>query len=43
VDVEGTGEEAKFTFNGVPKPESVPDAPPAETGSKAAAGGTTGA
>jgi ATP-dependent Clp protease ATP-binding subunit ClpC len=30
VDVEGTGEEAKFTFKGVAKPESVPDAPPAE-------------
>ena len=30
VDVEGTGEDAKFTFKGVPKPESVPDAPPPE-------------
>ncbi len=30
VDVEGEGETAKFTFNGVPKPDSVPDAPPAE-------------
>jgi ATP-dependent Clp protease ATP-binding subunit ClpC len=30
VDVEGTGEDAKFTFKGVAKPESVPDAPPAE-------------
>jgi ATP-dependent Clp protease ATP-binding subunit ClpC len=30
VDVEGEGEAAKFTFNGVPKPELVPDAPPAE-------------
>jgi ATP-dependent Clp protease ATP-binding subunit ClpC len=30
VDVEGTGEDAKFTFKGVPKPETVPDAPPAE-------------
>jgi ATP-dependent Clp protease ATP-binding subunit ClpC len=26
VDIEGTGEETKFTFVGVPKPESVPDA-----------------
>src|SRR5580698_1855037 len=26
VDVEGSGETAKFTFNGVPKPEVVPDA-----------------
>ena len=38
VDVEGTGPEAQFTFKGVPKP----DAPPAETGSKAAADGTGG-
>jgi ATP-dependent Clp protease ATP-binding subunit ClpC len=30
VDVEGAGEEAKFTFKGVPKPDSVPDAPPVE-------------
>jgi ATP-dependent Clp protease ATP-binding subunit ClpC len=30
VDTEGTGKEAKFTFNGVPKPEAVPDTPPAE-------------
>ena len=30
VDVEGTGETAKFTFNGVPKPDAVPDAPAAE-------------
>jgi ATP-dependent Clp protease ATP-binding subunit ClpC len=30
VDVEGTGDDAKFTFKGVPKPESVPDAPPPE-------------
>src|ERR1700720_2704317 len=26
-DVEGSGETAKFTFNGVPRPEGVPDAP----------------
>jgi ATP-dependent Clp protease ATP-binding subunit ClpC len=26
VDVEGSGETAKFTFTGVPKPDSVPDA-----------------
>src|SRR5579872_5769167 len=26
VDVEGSGESAKFTFNGVPKPEVLPDA-----------------
>jgi ATP-dependent Clp protease ATP-binding subunit ClpC len=30
VDVKGTGEEAQFTFKGVPKPDAVPDAPPAE-------------
>src|SRR5256714_1309312 len=30
VDVKGTGEDAEFTFKGVPKPEAVPDAPPAE-------------
>jgi len=30
VDVEGTGEAAKFTFNGVAKPEVVPDTPAPE-------------
>ncbi len=30
VDVEGSGEAAKFTFTGVPKPEVVPDAPAPE-------------
>ena len=42
VDVEGTGPEAQFTFEGVPKPDEVPDAPPAEIGSKTAASGTGG-
>jgi ATP-dependent Clp protease ATP-binding subunit ClpC len=43
VDAEGgTGEEAQFTFKGVPRPGEMPDAPPAETGSKAAAGRTNG-
>jgi ATP-dependent Clp protease ATP-binding subunit ClpC len=44
VDAEGTGEEAQFTFKGVPKPGEMPDAPPAEIASesKAAAGGTGG-
>ncbi|WP_067918805.1 ATP-dependent Clp protease ATP-binding subunit, partial [Actinomadura rubrobrunea] len=28
VDVEGEGEDAKFTFRGVPKPSGVPDSPP---------------
>ena len=42
VDVEGTGPEAQFTFEGVPKPDEVPDTPPAEIDSKAAAGGTGG-
>jgi ATP-dependent Clp protease ATP-binding subunit ClpC len=40
VDVEGTGEDAHFTFEGVPRPGEMPDAPPAETGSKAATGAT---
>jgi ATP-dependent Clp protease ATP-binding subunit ClpC len=35
VDVEGEGEEAQFAFKGVPKPESVPDAPLAEVPSNA--------
>jgi ATP-dependent Clp protease ATP-binding subunit ClpC len=30
VDTEGSGDEVKFTFTGVPKPESMPDAPPEE-------------
>ena len=29
VDTEGSGETGKFTFTGVPKPDSVPDAPSA--------------
>ena len=40
--MEGTGPEAQFTFEGVPKPDEVPDAPPAEIGSKTAVGGTGG-
>jgi ATP-dependent Clp protease ATP-binding subunit ClpC len=42
VDVEGEGEEAQFTFKGVPKPGEMPDTPPAEIASesKAAAVGT---
>jgi ATP-dependent Clp protease ATP-binding subunit ClpC len=35
VDVKGTGEDAQFTFKGVPKPDSVPDAVPAEVESRA--------
>ena len=44
VDVEGTGDDAKFAFKGVPRPGEVPDAPPAEIASesKAAAGGADG-
>jgi ATP-dependent Clp protease ATP-binding subunit ClpC len=42
VDVKGTGEEAQFTFKGVPKPGEMPDTPPAEIDTKAAAGGTDG-
>jgi ATP-dependent Clp protease ATP-binding subunit ClpC len=41
VDVEGEGEEQKFTFRGEPKPVSVPDVPPVDlAGGPAAAGGT---
>jgi ATP-dependent Clp protease ATP-binding subunit ClpC len=43
VDVEGTGPEAQFTFKGVAKPDSVPDAPPVVIESKAAASGAEGA
>jgi ATP-dependent Clp protease ATP-binding subunit ClpC len=44
VDVEDTGPEAQFTFEGVPKPGEVPTMPPAEIASesKAAAVGTDG-
>src|SRR5213083_2998105 len=42
VDVKGTGEDAEFTFKGVPKPGQVPDTPPAEIDTKAAAGRTGG-
>jgi len=41
VDVEGTDEEAKFVFKGEPKPESVPDAPPAEIETQASSGART--
>jgi ATP-dependent Clp protease ATP-binding subunit ClpC len=34
VDTEGSGEAAKFTFTGVPKPDSVTDVPPAELASQ---------
>jgi ATP-dependent Clp protease ATP-binding subunit ClpC len=34
VDVEGSGETAKFTFTGVPKPDAVPDAPETEMASE---------
>jgi ATP-dependent Clp protease ATP-binding subunit ClpC len=42
VDVEGTGPQAQLTFEGVPRPGEVPDAPPAEIDTKAAAGRTGG-
>ncbi|HEV2241052.1 MAG TPA: hypothetical protein VGR98_08395, partial [Streptosporangiaceae bacterium] len=42
VDAEGTGAEGMFTFKGVPKPEAVPDAPPAEIDTKPAVGGADG-
>jgi ATP-dependent Clp protease ATP-binding subunit ClpC len=41
VDAEGTGEDAKFSFNGINKPSAVPDAPPVEEESKAGASGAT--
>ncbi|HTA10080.1 MAG TPA: ATP-dependent Clp protease ATP-binding subunit, partial [Streptosporangiaceae bacterium] len=41
VDAEGTGEDAKFIFSGINKPSDVPDAPPVEVESKAAASGAT--
>jgi ATP-dependent Clp protease ATP-binding subunit ClpC len=42
VDVVGTGQDAKLTFKGVPKADEVPDTPPAEIDSKAAASGADG-
>src|SRR5258708_6332573 len=42
VDADATGPEATFTFKGVPKPEAVPDAPPAEIDTRPAAGGAGG-
>jgi ATP-dependent Clp protease ATP-binding subunit ClpC len=42
VDAEGTGQDAKLTFKGVPKPDEVPDTPPAEIDSKAATSGADG-
>jgi ATP-dependent Clp protease ATP-binding subunit ClpC len=41
VDAEGEGEEAKFIFRGINKPEEVPDAPPVAVESKAGASGAT--
>ena len=41
VDAEGTGEDAKFLFNGITKPAEVPDAPPVEVETKAGASGAT--
>ncbi len=35
VDAEGTGEDAKFVFNGINKPADVPDAPPVEVETRA--------
>ena len=36
VDTEGSGETAKFTFNGVPKPDVVQDVPAPELASEPA-------
>jgi ATP-dependent Clp protease ATP-binding subunit ClpC len=38
VDVEGSGETAKFTFNGVPKPDAVDDVPTPEMATEPAIG-----
>jgi ATP-dependent Clp protease ATP-binding subunit ClpC len=38
VDTEGKGKEGKFLFRGVPKPEAVPDTPPAELAEAAGTG-----
>ncbi len=43
VDVEGTGPEARFAFEGLPKPGDVPDTPPAETASESNTTGPAGA
>src|SRR5262249_9524775 len=42
VDVKGSGEEAQYTFKGVPKPDSVPDAPLAEVESSTPGSSRTG-
>jgi len=46
VDTEGTGTDGKFVFTGMPKPDALPDAPPAEreiaSESKAPASGAGG-
>src|SRR5271165_6790048 len=41
VDVEGTGEDERFSFTGVAKPADVPEAPPVEVDVKAGASGAT--
>jgi ATP-dependent Clp protease ATP-binding subunit ClpC len=41
VDADGTGPEAQFIFRGEPKPDAVPDAPPAEIETRPAASGVT--
>jgi ATP-dependent Clp protease ATP-binding subunit ClpC len=41
VDADGAGPEAQFTFRGEPKPDAVPDAPPAEIETRPAASGVT--
>jgi ATP-dependent Clp protease ATP-binding subunit ClpC len=42
VNVEDTGPEAQFTFEGVPKPGEVPDTPPAEIASESKAAHVAG-
>jgi ATP-dependent Clp protease ATP-binding subunit ClpC len=41
VDADGTGPEAQFIFKGEPKPDAVPDVPPAEMESRPAASGVS--
>jgi len=41
VDAEGTGPEAQFVFKGEPKPDAVPDSPPAEIETRAATTGVS--
>jgi ATP-dependent Clp protease ATP-binding subunit ClpC len=41
VDVDGEGDDAKFTFRGEVKPQALPDAPPVDLAKSSGAGGET--